>query len=56
MDRTTWSQRPEPALVALATLAELPRDLRASRVDAIAAKLELPRLTAFFDRAAVPAA
>jgi hypothetical protein len=56
MDRTTWSQRPEPALAALAALAELPRDLRASRVDAIAAKLKLPRLTAFFDRAAVPAA
>src|SRR5207244_716856 len=31
MDRTTWSQRPEPALAALASLAELPRDLRASR-------------------------
>ena len=56
MDRTTWSQRPEPALAALASLAELPRDLRASRVDAIAATLKLPRLTAFFDRAAVPAA
>ena len=56
MDRTAWSQRPEPALAALAALAELPRDLRASRVDAIAATLKLPRLTAFFDRAAVPAA
>ena len=56
MDRTMWSQRPEPALAALASLAELPRDLRASRVDAIAVTLKLPRLTAFFDRAAVPAA
>jgi hypothetical protein len=56
LDRTIWNERPEPALAALAALAELPRDLRASHVDAIAARLQLPRLTAFFDRAAVPAA
>jgi hypothetical protein len=56
IDRTAWSQHPEPALAALAALAELPRDLRAPRVHAIAATLKLSRLTAFFDRAAVPAA
>jgi hypothetical protein len=55
LDRTIWNERPEPALAALAALAELPRELRASRVDAIAARLQLPRLTAFFDRAAIPA-
>jgi hypothetical protein len=50
-----WECRPEPALAELGGLADLPRDARASRVDAIAARLRLPRLSAFFDRAAVPA-
>jgi len=56
LDRAIWSAQPEPELAALAALADVPRDLRASRVDAIAARLKLPRLSAFFDRAAVPAA
>jgi hypothetical protein len=52
--RTAWRLSPEPALADLGRLAGLPRDARASRVDAIAAALNLPRLAAFFDRAAVP--
>jgi len=55
MDATHWSERAEPALDELATLAGVPRDARASRVAAIAATLKLPRLAAFFDRTAVPA-
>ena len=52
---TRWGTRAEPALDELAALAGEPRDVRASRVAAIAAALKLPRLAAFFDRAAVPA-
>jgi hypothetical protein len=52
---TTWQLRAEPALTELGRLADLPRDARASRVHAIAAVLNLPRLAAFFDRNAVPA-
>jgi hypothetical protein len=52
--RTAWRLSPEPALADLGRLAALPRDARASRVDAIAAALNLPRLAAFFDRTAVP--
>jgi hypothetical protein len=48
----TWRLRAEPALVELGRLANLPRDARASRVVAIAADLNLPRLAAFFDRTA----
>jgi len=55
MDVTSWSVRAEPALDELAALAGEPRDERAPRVEAIAAALKLPRLAAFFDRAAVPA-
>jgi hypothetical protein len=51
---TTWWLRAEPALTELGRLADLPRDARASRVLAIAAALNLPRLAAFFDRTAVP--
>lgn len=50
-----WDLRAEPALEELSALADLPRDVRASRVDAVAARLRLPSLSAFFDRAAVPA-
>jgi len=55
MVATRWSTRAEPALDELAALAGEPRETRASRVAAIAAALKLPRLAAFFDRAAVPA-
>jgi hypothetical protein len=47
---TEWHQRPEPALSELGRLASLPRSTRADRVHAIAARLNLSRLAAFFDR------
>ena len=53
LDGTTWRPRPEPALAELATLVDEPRESRATRVEAIASRLNLPRLAAFFDRAAV---
>jgi len=55
LENTTWSYRSEPALAELGQLAALPRHARASRVEAIAHGLNLPRLAAFFDRTAVPA-
>jgi len=51
----SWEFSPEPALAELGSLADLPRDARASRVGAIAARMHLPSLSAFFDRTAVPA-
>lgn len=54
LDRVEWRPRAEPALAELGTLADEPRESRASRVEAIASRLKLPRLAAFFDRAAVP--
>jgi hypothetical protein len=53
MDFTSWEQRPEPALAELGRLASVPRAARADRVEAIAARLNLPRLAAFFDRTAI---
>jgi hypothetical protein len=55
LDVTAWRAHAEPALDELAALAHVARDARASRVEAIAEALKLPRLAAFFDRAAVPA-
>ena len=55
LDGTAWRMQPEPALAELGRLADLPRESRAPRVEAIASRLKLPRLAAFFDRAAVPA-
>ena len=55
LDRTSWRARAEPALTELGRLAHLPREERAERVAHLAAGLHLPRLVAFFDRAAVPA-
>jgi K+-H+ exchange-related protein len=52
--RITWDLHAEPALAELGRLAALPRDARASRVEAIAHGMNLPRLAAFFDRTAVP--
>ena len=54
LDRLQWETRAEPALAELGRLVDVPRDARASRVQAIAERLRLPRLVAFFDRAAVP--
>ena len=50
-----WTPRPEEALTELGDLAPLPREERASRVAALASRLQLPRLAAFFDRVACPA-
>ncbi len=54
LERITWSLHREPALAELGQLAALPRDARASRVEAIARGMNLPRLAAFFERTAVP--
>jgi hypothetical protein len=54
LERITWGLHAEPALAELGRLAALPRDARASRVEAIAHGMNLPRLAAFFDRTAVP--
>jgi hypothetical protein len=54
MDAIAWTLEPDAGLAELGALADLPRDARAPRVAAIATSLNLPRLTAFFDRVAVP--
>lgn len=55
LDRTIWSARAEPALAELGRLVDVPHHARASHVEAIATDLNLPRLAAFFERAAVAA-
>ena len=55
LDRISWRPTPEPALTELGGLAQLPREQRVDRVEALAARLHLPRLAAFFDRVAIPA-
>jgi hypothetical protein len=54
MERITWGMEPDQGLEELASLVDIPRAARASRVAAIAERLNLPRLSAFFDRVAVP--
>jgi hypothetical protein len=54
MDRIAWTFIPDAALAELAALVDQPRDARASRVEAIAERLNLPHLAAFFDRIALP--
>jgi hypothetical protein len=54
IDRIAWTFEPDQGLDELVTLVDLPRAARASRVAAIAERLNLPRLSAFFDRVAVP--
>lgn len=49
-----WTFEPDPGLAELASLVDVPRETRAPRVAAIAERMNLPRLTAFFDRVAVP--
>jgi hypothetical protein len=53
LERIAWSLHAEPALAELGGLAAMPREARASRVEAIARGMNLPRLAAFFDRTAV---
>jgi len=55
LEGITWTARAEPALAELGRLADVAREDRAPRVEAIAAALRTPRLAAFFERAAVPA-
>jgi hypothetical protein len=54
MDRITWTFTPDAALAELALLVDQPRETRAPRVEAIAERLNLPHLAAFFDRIALP--
>jgi Mitochondrial K+-H+ exchange-related len=54
LERIAWSFVPDSGLSELATLVDVPRDSRAQRVEAIAQRLELADLAAFFDRVAVP--
>jgi hypothetical protein len=56
LDRIAWTFEADATLAELASLVDVPREARAPRVAAIAARLNLPRLTAFFDRVAVPSA
>jgi hypothetical protein len=50
--RVRWTFEPDGNLAELASLVNMPRAARASRVDAIAARLNLQRLPAFFERVA----
>ena len=54
LERVTWQVESNSTLSELATLVDVPKAARASRVAAIAARLNIPRLSAFFDRAAMP--
>jgi plasmid stabilization system protein ParE len=54
MDRIAWTFTPDDALAELASLADEPRATRASRVEAIAERLNLPHLASFFERIALP--
>jgi hypothetical protein len=54
MEAIAWTFEPDQGLAELASLVDVPRETRAPRVAAIAERLNLPRLTAFFDRVAVP--
>jgi hypothetical protein len=49
---TAWSLHSDGDLGELASLVDEPRDARAPRVEAIAERLNLRRLSAFFDRVA----
>jgi hypothetical protein len=55
-ERVRWRFEADQSLAELAALVDVPRAARAPRVAAIAARLNLPRLSAFFDRVAVPSA
>lgn len=50
----TWTYEAEDGLSELADLVDLPREARAARVEAIAERLNLQKLSAFFDRVAIP--
>jgi hypothetical protein len=50
--RIAWTLEPDAVLAELGSLVDLPGETRAPLVAAIAARLNLPRLTAFFERVA----
>ena len=52
IDVIAWTFEPDAGLAELSALVDVPREERASRVAAIAARLNLPRLSSFFDRVA----
>jgi hypothetical protein len=52
LKRIEWTLEADARLAALEALLGVPRAARAARVDAIAADLKLPRLSAFFERVA----
>jgi hypothetical protein len=54
IERIEWRLQADQSLAELASLVDVPRAARAPRVAAIAERLSLPRLSAFFDRVAVP--
>lgn len=54
--RVIWAFEPDPALAELGLLVDMPRDARAPLVAAIATRLNLQRLSSFFDRVAAPSA
>jgi hypothetical protein len=54
--RVAWTFEPDTELAELSLLVDMPREARAPRVAAIADRLNLRRLSAFFDRVAVPSA
>jgi hypothetical protein len=54
MEVIQWAFEPDEGLAELASLVDVPREARAPKVAAIAARLNLPRLSAFFDRVAMP--
>lgn len=56
MDGIAWTFEADAGLAELAALVDVPREARASRVEEIAAQLNLTRLSAFFDRVAMPSA
>ncbi len=55
LGRVAWTLRAETALAELRPLADAPCETRAAGVADIAARLELTRFAAFFDRAAATA-
>ncbi len=50
--KASWTLEANQSLAELAALVDVPRAARQSRVEAIAARLNLPQLSAFFDRTA----
>ncbi len=53
LNQVAWQFEPDASLAELISLSEVPREARATRLEAIAARLNLRRLSAFFDRVAI---